>query len=75
MQTAEKRRLTRMGKYATWPPARSPYAPEGGAIEGNDADDALLVIRPAKMLALVHQNDYVVGLVGTVSQVICNVMR
>ena len=64
-----------MGQYAAWPPARGAYGPEAGAIEGNGADDALLVIRPAKMLALVHQNDYVVGLVGTVSQVICNVMR
>jgi hypothetical protein len=64
-----------MGQYAARSPARREEGPEGGAIEGNGADDALLVIRPAKMLALVQQNDYVVGLVGTVGQVICNVMR
>jgi hypothetical protein len=43
MQTAEEGRLNRMGQYAARPPARRSYAPEGGAIEGNAADDALLV--------------------------------
>jgi hypothetical protein len=43
MQGAEERRLNRMGQYAARPPARRAYAPEGGAIEGNGADDALLV--------------------------------
>ena len=32
-----------MGQYAARPPARRAYAPGGGAIEGNGADDALLV--------------------------------
>ena len=32
-----------MGQYAARPPARRAYAPEGGAIEGNAADDALMV--------------------------------
>jgi hypothetical protein len=43
MQTAEERRLRHMGQYGARPPARRAYAPEGGAIEGNGADDALLV--------------------------------
>jgi hypothetical protein len=30
-------------QYAARPPARRAYAPEGGAIEGNAADDALMV--------------------------------
>jgi hypothetical protein len=45
MQGAEEGRLNRMGQYGARPPARRAYAPEGGAIEGNAADDALLVIR------------------------------
>jgi len=36
-----------MGQYAARPPARRAYAPEGGAIEGNAEDDALMVIRDA----------------------------
>jgi hypothetical protein len=32
-----------MEQYGARPPARRAYAPEGGAIEGNAADDALLV--------------------------------
>ena len=54
MQTAEELRLRLMAQYAARPPAPLParrasrpegraYAPEGGAIEGNGADDALLV--------------------------------
>ena len=43
MQGAEERRLNRMGQYGARPPARGAYAPEGGAIEGNAADDALMV--------------------------------
>jgi len=43
MQGAEERRLRRMEQYAARPPARRAYAPEGGAIEGNAADDALMV--------------------------------
>jgi hypothetical protein len=43
MQGAEERRLNLMGQYAARPPARRAYAPEGGASEGNAADDALLV--------------------------------
>ena len=35
--------MNRMGQYAARPPARRAYAPEGGAIEGNAADDALMV--------------------------------
>ena len=43
MQGAEEGRLNRMGQCAARPPARRAYAPEGGAIEGNAADDALTV--------------------------------
>ena len=37
-----------MVQYAARPPARKAYAPEGGAIEGNAADDALMVNRAVK---------------------------
>ncbi|MFH1124216.1 MAG: hypothetical protein V1758_11225 [Pseudomonadota bacterium] len=40
---AEERRLRRMRQYAARPLARRAYAPEGGASEGNAADDALMV--------------------------------
>ena len=43
MQTAEEGRLNRMRQYGARPPARRAYAPEEGAIEGNAADDSLLV--------------------------------
>jgi len=43
MQGAEERILRRMGQYAARRPARRAYAPEGGAIEGNTAGDALMV--------------------------------
>jgi hypothetical protein len=42
MQTAEERRLNRMWQYGARPPAGRGYGPEGGEIEGNGADDALL---------------------------------
>ena len=45
MQGAEEGRLNRMGQCAARPPARRAYAPEGGAIEGNAADNALMVDR------------------------------
>jgi hypothetical protein len=43
MQTAEERRLNRMGQYGARVQARRAYGPEGAAIEGNAADDALMV--------------------------------
>ena len=48
MQGAEERRLRRMEQYAARPPARRAYAPEGGAIEGNTADDAVMVDQGSK---------------------------
>ncbi len=59
MQGAEERRLNRMGQYAARPPARRAYAPEGGAIEGNAADNALLVIRA------LHADGFIYTIMGT----------
>jgi hypothetical protein len=49
MLGAEERRLRRMGQYAASLPPRSLHPHRrgagGGAIEGNAADDALMVVR------------------------------
>jgi hypothetical protein len=37
------------GAYAARPPARRAYAPEGGGIEGNAADDAFMVDQGIKV--------------------------